>query len=271
MSRAALVALTLAACGGPGPCEPGGPEIVAAQGAESLSCADAEHVAAYARRVAGRSMHPADRAAMIADLGEAFAEEPAATRARVAAAHDFVADLDQRVGVDAAERRATEGYAVAAGTSAVTGGREVLGTLTTRAMSVWVKDDAERLVLTEADIEGWTRFASLCREVQGAPPLKVSIADRVSIYNEVMAAFKRSPRAGKVGLVALGGAWPALEVRWPSVSYEQQQKWTLAAPFPPPMEATSLAYVEALAATDPAGMAAALFAGVGDLPQTPAD
>lgn len=204
-------------------------------------------------------------------LGVEFAQDPARTRARLAAARSFVDAVAALGGVAAAERRGTEGYAVVVGDSPVTQGHDGLGTLTTRTMSVWSRDSAERLVLTEADIEGWMRFASLCREQQGAPPLKTSIADRVTVYKLVIEAFDRPGRAGKLGLIALGGAWPAVEARWPSVSYEQQQRWVQRAPFPPPMEATSLGYVEALAATDWAFMAESLFLGLGDLPQQPAD
>lgn len=269
----ALLGAVVAAsgCGGPAPCAAGGSGVLASRGDEALGCDAAAAVPEWARRVAGRRAHAADRSAMLTELADEFLVEPDRARARIAAAKAFVDELDGLTGTAAAERRATEGFAVVAGESPITAGREALGTLTLNAMSVWAKDPTERLVLTEVDIEGWMRFASLCRELQSAPPLRVSIADRVTVYKLVVEAFARAPRAGKIGLVALGGSWPELEQRWPAVSYEQQQRWATRAPLPPPMEATSLAYVEALAATDPAGMASALFAGVGDLPQRPAD
>jgi len=130
-------------------------------------------------------------------------------------------------------------------------------------LAIWARSDEEKLALTEMDIEGWIRLASLCREVQGGTPLKMSVASSEQIYRTLSAEFDGLKRDDQLGRVAVGPFWPEVEAHWKSASYEQQQAWIRVTPLPPPMTATSRAYVDAVLELPPGKMSDVLHQVLG--------
>ena len=74
--------------------------------------------------------------------------------------------------------------------------------VTKAAIAVRARSDEHQMALTEMDI-GWIRLASLCREVQGATPMKLSVAQREQIYLRLSRAFSEESRAEMIGRVSL--------------------------------------------------------------------
>ncbi|HMV67022.1 MAG TPA: hypothetical protein PKA64_09240, partial [Myxococcota bacterium] len=129
----------------------------------------------------------------------------------------------------------------------------------TDAVAVWSHDDAERLSLTEMDIEGWVRLASLCREVQGGPPLRVSIADRVELYHVARDRFTTGSPADRRALVAVGPYWSQVRNVWKAAAAERQQAWISRAPLPPPMTTESSGYFKAVLGGDVEGLVRSVY------------
>jgi hypothetical protein len=241
--------LVLLGCGGGVRCDDPA-QVVTEAGGQALTCAEATPVADYVEALAGRPLVAGDEGLVVGAVGERFAADPAGTRAWLGDVSAALADLRGRHGLDLAEVRSGRVWAAQAGQDLVRRSDGGAWNVQDRALSVWTKDDGERLALTEADIEAWIRYASLCREVQGGEPLRVSVADRVTVYQIVMDRFSAGDRATKVALSGFGPHWAAVKDAWQAASYEVQQRWIAAAPLPPPMTATSKAYLEAVIAGD---------------------
>lgn len=242
-SLAALLALI--GCGPRVDCSAEG-AVLAKTDAGALSCDDGEQVVDYIELLAARPVPRADADRVLAAVATRFRADPAGTRTWIA---DMVGDgnaLAKRTGLDGAEARSQQVWAAARGKGRIVAADEDVWNVQTRALSIWTSDDAEQLALTESDVEGWIRYASLCREAQGGSVLLISVADRVTAYNDVIERFETSDRATRVALGAMGPYWEQVRDAWKSATYEEQRAWISAAPLPPPMTATSLGYAEAV-------------------------
>lgn len=244
-------------------------EVLADVAGDVLTCEQAAPVEDYVEVLAARPLGSTDRGLLYAALRGAFTRDAAGTREAIAKSSAVVAEVTDLTGVPAAEWRASRGWEAVSGHGPWPGDGD-LGNLTARAMSVWAHDDEERLVLTETDIEGFIRFASLCREVQGGGAMRLSVADRVTVYRTVTERFDAADRDDQLGIVALGALWGAARDAWKAAPFERQQAWIQTAPLPPPMTATSLGYLEAVLDAGPARHARALTGVFPDLHLEPA-
>jgi hypothetical protein len=269
-ARFAALAVALAGCGPSLPTCDAPTDVFASGAGGVLTCQESRVIEEATALLKGHPVPRVPREAIEARVIEGFASNPAGLRARLAAASELVASLRSARDAEAAELRSRLTWEVTAGEHPMVRDDASLRTAVASAVSVWTRDDAERLVLTESDIEGWVRYGSLCGEAQQRPPLKVSVADRVGVYSDEKDRFLKADRATKVAILTVGAFWTTVHDAWPSVSYEQQQRWTSVAIFPPPMEATSLAYLDALLETDPRSHSAAIIAGFGPLSLGPA-
>ena len=134
-----------------------------------------------------------------------------------------------------------------------------------------------RVALTEADVEAWINYASLCREVQGGTPLRISVAARVGVYRDIRTRFETATAAEQVAMASLGATWPQVERAWRLADYEGQQAWIAAAPLPGPMTGRSGDYARTIVQGDVTGHVQALevhfgpFTATADLPMFPAE
>lgn len=241
--------LSLLACGRSVDCaDPS--TVVARQDGQALTCERASTVGDYVEALAGRPLVSGDEGLVVAAVADRFEDDPAGTTAWIGSVRTALDDLRRRRGLELAEARSERVWAAEAGKDLVRPTDGDAWNVQDRALSVWTKDDEERLALTEADIEAWIRYASLCREVQGGEPLRVSVADRVTVYRILMDRFDTGDRATQVALSGLGPHWSAIKDAWQAAPYEVQRAWIAAAPLPPPMIATSKGYLETLVAGD---------------------
>ncbi len=237
--------LAVAGCGGAVECrEPG--QVLAEQGGQTLTCGDARAVTGWIELLAGRELSSADRSLANGELVGEFRDDPAATRTLIETARVDGRALAALTGLEGAEARSARVFAADAGTGLVREEHDGLWNLQRRALSVWTKSGREGLALTESDLEAWIRYASLCREAQGAGVLRVSVGDRVPVYQTLIGRFDTGDRATMVALASFGPVWEDVKDRWQAASYERQQAWIAAAPLPPPMNATSMGYADAL-------------------------
>jgi hypothetical protein len=253
--RRALLALALGGCGlfASGPvCLSPTDEL--ARGEPPLRCDEAEIASRYVSVIAGRPIRRAERQLVLKDLSVGYAASPAEVRADLAAIAASSDDLASRSGVDAAEARSARAWRDLSASGPFDRYPQAKRALAS-TVAVWASDDERQLVFTESDIEGWISYASLCREVQAAGPLKLSVAQREGLYRDLRARFRAADRDEQIALVAVGPFWQGFTDAWRAASAERQQGWAAAAPLPPPMTASSLAYAEALLA-QPAAPAA---------------
>ena len=251
------LAILLIGCGGSVDCAD--PATVAAQQGELvLTCEQASTVGDYVEAIAGRPLVSGDDGLVVSAVARRFSADPAGTLAWVESVRAALVDLQSRAGLDLAEARSGRAWAAQAGLDLVRSTDGDAWNVQDRALSIWTQDDEERLALTEADIEAWIRYASLCREVQGGDTLRISVADRVTVYRILMDRFDAGDRATQVALSGFGPHWNLIRDAWQAAPYEVQQAWVAAAPLPPPMTATSKAYLEALIAGDLPGHVQAL-------------
>jgi hypothetical protein len=256
------LALALAGCGSTPTCTAG--DVVLAQHEGStLVCRDAGVAKDWIERLAGRPLTAGDGPVVDRAVADAFRADPAATRAWLAEMASRDAEIAALRDLAGAEARATAVYEAHAGRSLVDAGRSALWTVQKRALAVWAHGDNDRLALTEADVEGWIRYASLCREAQGGIPLRISVADRVAVYRMLVDRFATGTRADRIALSAVGGWWVQTDKAWAAASYDEQRGWIGAAPLPPPMTATSLGYAEAVFQGDVAAHARVLVESFG--------
>lgn len=225
-------------------------DTLATAGADALACADAEVAHRYVVRLSGRELSPGDRQLAYIGVRDRFARDPAGTRAWLDEMAAIGATVELKTDMTGAEIRSQAVWRAISGQGPIRESDGTLWNLQSRALSVWARDDEEQLALTETDIEGWIRYISLCREAQGTQPLRLSIADRVTTYEMMVEVFGGSTREGQIAMASMGAFWPEVRHRWAVASYEDQQAWIAAAPLPPPMEASSLGYAEAVARGD---------------------
>lgn len=264
---AAWLALLLGCSVGRPSCE-APDQVLATQGSETLTCGEADPMLAWIRLLAARPIGKQEPAAL-SGLAARFAEDPAGTRAWLADLGSRAAALERERDLTAAELRSHALWEALAGKGPIgPDDGEVWGALESAA-AVWNRHDGDELALAEADIEAWIRYASLCREAQGAGALRISVADRVGIYATVGERWDTGTRMDRVALTALGPYWEHVTLRWSASTAEEQQAWIHSAPMPPPMTATSLGYLEAILQGDLIGHAAALHGQLGPLRMRP--
>lgn len=220
--------------------------------------------------LAGRPVSATDRAILRVGLvGEARADSAAsATRMQGAAAE--LVELEHLSGIDGARIRGERVYEALDHKGVFADAPTEVGTVLSRAVSEWARSDEERLVLGESDIEGFLRYASLCREVQGGGPLRLSIGDRGLVYQALIKRFREGTALDRSSILAIGAGFWAARGDWKAASYDRQREFAVGAPFPPPMTVTSVDYALAIVAGDLPAHAANLHATLGPLSITPA-
>ena len=159
---------------------------------------------------------------------------------------EAVRGLEGQRGIDGAEKRASAIYDTVEGSGLITPEDGEIWSVVKFRISVWARDHEEKLALTEADIEGWIFYASLCREAQGGGTLRLSVADRQQLYKALQKRWEEGSRADLTALAAMGPFWPQVRRGWSGASYERQQAWISKAPLPPPMTASSVDYAGAV-------------------------
>jgi hypothetical protein len=227
----------------PAPCA--SVDDVLAPGAPPLMCAEALTAIRYIEVLAGRPTPRADRNLVYKDLRDAYRRRDTAVRLALEASGQAVTRLSEVSGLEAAEERSRLAWTHLSEGGPLDSFPQASRVLRSR-VAVWVSDDDERLVLTEADIEGWISYASLAREVQSGGPLKLSVAQREKLYRSMRTRYREATREEKIALSAVGPFWQRITTRWRSASYDEQQAWAQRAPLPPPMTSSSLGYAEAI-------------------------
>ena len=244
------------------------PQTVVSQTEQgALTCEDLQSVREYVETLSSRPLRRQPLARLYVALRDAHQANAEQVRTQIKASAAWLETARKLRGLEAAEFRSHEVWRLRMNESRVV--RKEDGTVRTIAMdaiAIWARSDSEKLALTEMDIEGWIRLGSLCREVQGGSSLKMSIASREQVYRFLRTEFSALPRKEQLGRVAIGPFWPSVEQRWQAASYEQQQAWIRVTPLPPPMTASSLAYMEAVLELSPSDMSAALHKSLGPHP-----
>jgi hypothetical protein len=252
-----LLPLALAGCGGAIECPT--PDTVVVAGGDPLRCADLDQAVGWVRAEAGRPLARGDDARIRASLVASFREDPERTKERLRDAAASAARLDPP-GPETAVARSRALWESANGEGPFRGADGDVPHVWRTAVHVWAEHDGDRLAIGEADVEGWIHLASLCREIQGGGPLRLSVADRVVAYRLVTDRFVHGTERDRVGLASVGGGWERIAAAWEAAPYDAQQAFARAAPLPPPMTASSLGYAEAIFTGDVAGIADALRA-----------
>lgn len=244
----------LLGCGEPTVACEGPDQVLAEVAGDRLTCGDAALVEGWIELLAGRPLQLNGRQRLPALLKQRFDDDPKGTRALVATLFEQGHALESTTRMKGGWARSKAVWAAHTGEGPIVEG-DPLWNLQRDALSVWAWNDDEQLALTEADVEAWIHYASLCRQVQGGGVLKISVADRVTAYRMVIDRFELGDRNEKLALVAIGPFWEAFRERWQASPYERQQKWIAATTFPPPMTSTSLGYFDAIVNGDVAGLA----------------
>ena len=240
-----LWVLALLACGRSVDCS--SPEqVLVEHGERALTCHEATWAVDYVELLAGRAVPKADRRIALGEVVDRFEDDPVATETWLEQVRSGGWELTSLQGLKGAEARATRVWAAQAGQDVIDKNHGDLWNVQKRALSVWSVADDDQLALTESDIEAWIRYASLCREVQQGGVLRISVADRVSVYRMAQERFEHGTRPDRVAMTAFGAYWQQITDAWQAASYERQQAWIAAAPLPPPMTATSLGYAGAI-------------------------
>lgn len=234
------------------------PEQALTQGADPLRCSQVARARDDLALLAGRPLTVGVRDALQRDLTTAWTRDAASTRTQLDTLHQ--------------QATLPEGAAPAIARShALWAALKADGPLTdslSAAAVPWSVHDDDRMVLSEVDIEGWIFYASLAHEVGGGKALRVSVADRVHLYDVAKQRFSAGSTAEREALVSVGAVWPSVQQRWRAASYEQQQAWALAAPLPPVQDGTAAEYVEAVLRGDVVQHARALNETLGPLALT---
>lgn len=235
------------------------------------SCAAIAPVEDAVEHLAGRPLPDAERRALYAALADDWQADPDGFPRRVAGWSDVRDRLAALEGLRGAVERGRMVYENLHGDGAFAHGNESVRTILGRAVSEWARDDGDHIVLAESDIEGFLRYASLCREVQSGGPLRLALSDRGGLYQALIARFRGGTTADREAVLGIGAGFWAARRAWIEASYDRQQEFARGAPLPPPMNATSLAYAEAIVAGDLPAHAANLHATLGPLAITPAE
>jgi hypothetical protein len=243
-----VFALSVSACGFLGEeirC-PTPDTVVSATNEEALTCGDLKTLRQVVELLASRPLPRTQRAHLFVALRDAHVSRPHDVRNLIRRVTDWMSTTRALSGLAAAEARSHQVWLLRTGEGLIQTDTPSLRTLTLKHIAVWARSDTEQLALTEMDIEGWVSLGSLCREVQGGSPLRLSIASREQLYHVMSREFDSLERGDQLGRVAVGPFWLSVAERWQAASYDQQQAWIRVTPMPPPMTATSRAYMEAV-------------------------
>ncbi len=231
---------------------------LAQAGERSLTCHEAGWAIGWVGLLAARPVPRADRSLVYESLQQRFQADPEATERWLEQVRGAGEALAGAKGLAGAEARATKVWEASAGEGLIGEDAGALWSVQKRTLAVWSSSAERKLALTEADIEAWLRYGSLCREAQQGGTLRISVADRVSVYRMIQDRFDAGTRADQVALSSMGPAWNRVPDAWSLASYNKQQAWISEAPLPPPMTATSLGYASALFEGDVARHASVL-------------
>ncbi len=213
-------------------------------GESGRTCAEAHLTRRLAETLASRPMDATARGRWMSTLASIDPEVVKTLHARSA---EMLARFPSGDWRDRAELRSAELYRVLHGRGLLADpALEPMRPLLKRLAGPWLVDDEHKLIMTETDVEAWIGYASLCREVQGGTPLQLSVADRVSAYRDLTAAYQGADRALRITMLGLGPYWRSARARWQSASWVKQQEWVSEAPLPGPMTGTSQQYLQAI-------------------------
>ncbi|MFT6816595.1 MAG: hypothetical protein ACJATT_000394 [Myxococcota bacterium] len=241
-------------------------EILVPGELDALSCADVDSVVGWVELLASRSIGERQVELLRGDWTYRYTRDPIASRAAITELSTQTTSLTSLLGFQGSEARADAVWAGVAGESQLGDADSTSVDVLERALAPWSTDTENKLILSEMDIEGWIKYASLCREIQGGGPMTVSVANRVVLYQQIISAFEGKSREQQLAVLSMGPVWPSMQERWPGVTYEIQQAWVEAAPLPGPMTATSLGYASAVFDEDLRSHAVALHGAMGRLP-----
>lgn len=233
---------------------------------DALVCADVDTVVGWVELLASRSIGERQVELVRTDWTRRYSRDPVVTRAALSELTSEAASLLALRGFEASGARADAVWVSVAGETQLGDADSTSVDVLERALAAWSTDAEHKLILTEMDIEGWIKYASLCREIQGGSPLTLSVADRVVLYQQIIGSFEAKSREQQLAVLSMGPVWPSMQERWPGVTYEIQQAWVEAAPLPGPMTATSLGYSGAVFDEDLRAHAVALHGAMGQLP-----
>lgn len=213
-----------------------------------LSCEEAAPVLQYMERVASRPLTDGQRRSLWSALDAA---DPGDLRAHVEITRAWTTRAATLDAWTAAVDRSHAAWANEKGDGALAGegwlrARDTMSD----AAAIWASEDTSQLALTEMDIEGWIRLASLCREVQGGSTLRISIAARVDVYQAIRDRFLHASDEERRAMLAVGPYWTQIRNVWKVSSAERQQAWIQSAPLPPPMTADSVGYLKTVIGGD---------------------
>lgn len=239
-------------------------QVLAESGGDQLTCGEAEVAITYVELLAARPMGR-QRGPALAAVRDVFERDPVEARTWLEDLAEARLVLVEDTGFAGAEARSHAVYAYTKGEGPIPEDYGKLRSAADVTLAVWNTHDEDQLALTEADIEAWIRYGSLCREVQGAGVLRISVADRVGVYSTIGDRWNFGTKLDRVALASLGPYWPHVQDNWQAASYEKQQAWAAAAPLPPPMTATSLGYLQAILEGDLPGHASSIHGKLGPL------
>lgn len=239
-------------------------QVMAEAEGQSLTCAEAEPAIRYIELLSARPIGR-QRALALAGVRDVFEADPVAGQLWLESLEAGRMELVEHTGFAGAEARAHAVWKHVNDQGLIREDQSRMRAAADTALAVWNTHDDDELALTEADIEAWIRYGSLCRQMQGAGVLRISVADRVSIYNTIAERWKYGTKLDRVALASLGPYWPHAKDNFDAASYEKQQAWAKAAPLPPPMTATSLGYLQAILEGDLPGHASSIHGKLGPL------
>ncbi|MEN0063089.1 MAG: hypothetical protein AAGA48_13120 [Myxococcota bacterium] len=247
-----LIVALLTGCGGPDVrCEEP-TTVLRERDATVLDCRRADWLVEYWELLRASPLPLADRRLTRRALVSRFDADPKGTVALLDEVRNAGLSMMSLKGADATDRRSREVFAALHGQGLVQGTDDLVQ-LQTKVLPTWGSADKAQVSLTEADVEAWIRYASLCREVQGGTALRISVADRVGVYRAVQKRFDEGPADVQRALGALGAMWPQVERAWQRANYLEQQEWIGKAPLPGPMTATSSEYARTIVSGDVVG------------------
>jgi len=239
--------------------------VLARHDGDALSCADVYEVRDYLQGLAARNLSRGQKGRLYSAIVQEFNRSPAAAREQIVQVRQLNEEMAAAAGMPAVELRGLRVWEAIHEQGPFRKVHTGIWSVQKNAISVWTRSRENQLALTEMDIEGWIRLGSLCREVQGGQPFRMSVSQREVIYRQLREEFSKLNREQQLARLSIGTVWFSFEEKWQNASYEEQQAWIRVTPLPPPMTASSLGYLEAVLELDPVEMSRALHGSMGPL------
>lgn len=222
-----------------------GPEqVLATVGDSRMVCADVEHVAGYRQWLTQQPAKDEQRDALVLALLPWFERSPAEASAWWAELAVQLRERQKSTGLAGALVHSSALYEIREGQGLWERADARVRSESANSLLIWAVDTDSKRALSEPAIEAWIRYISLCRQVQGAGSLNLSVSDRAKIYGVFKERFLNGDPAEQEAVVGFGPYWPEMEAAWQSARYSKQRQWIGEAPLPPPVTSTSLGYVE---------------------------